>query len=129
MDDPAALPFFFYGTLMRGESSHAALSLPDWTRYLGPASVRGLLYNLGDWPCAVPGPEGVIQGELHRLVDPSRISDLDAFEDYDPLDRARSEYIRVAMPLVGGSGPVWVYAYNRPVSGLPRIASGDWRKR
>jgi gamma-glutamylcyclotransferase (GGCT)/AIG2-like uncharacterized protein YtfP len=129
MDDPAALPFFFYGTLMRGESNHAALSLPDWTRYLGPASVRGLLYNLGDWPCAVPSPEGVIRGELHRLVDPSRISDLDAFEDYDPLDPAGSEYLRIAVPLVDRGGLAWIYAYNRPVSGLPLIASGNWRER
>ncbi len=129
MSDPAALPFFFYGTFMRGESNHAALFLSDWTRYLGPASVRGLLYNLGDWPCAVPSPEGVIRGELHRIVDPSRVSDLDAFEDYDPLDPAGSEYIRVEVLLADRSGLAWIYAYNRPVSGLPLIASGDWRKR
>lgn len=86
-----------------------------------------------------------VRGDLFRLADPqATLAWLDEYENVVPGDGRASEYRRVVEPvrletgetaaprpgLAGRSGlrPVtaWLYRYNRPVSGLERIASGDF---
>jgi gamma-glutamylcyclotransferase (GGCT)/AIG2-like uncharacterized protein YtfP len=79
---------FVYGTLRRGEindlavaAARAGLAVP---RYVGTASVRGRLYDFGDWPGLLPAAQGaLIAGDVY-CVDPALLPMLDAIESVDP---------------------------------------------
>jgi gamma-glutamylcyclotransferase (GGCT)/AIG2-like uncharacterized protein YtfP len=50
--------------------------------------------------------------------------------EYDSLDPQARLYVRVIRSVTHRDGSTihaWVYAYNRKRSGLPVVASGDWR--
>jgi gamma-glutamylcyclotransferase (GGCT)/AIG2-like uncharacterized protein YtfP len=74
---------------------------------------------------------GRVKGELYRLRDPAAdLESLDELEEYDPLHPETSLYVRRICDARMQNGPVlraWVYAYNRDVSAMEKIASGDWR--
>ena len=50
---------FVYGTLKRGEAR--ARLWPRKPQAVEPATVRGTLYDLGDYPALVPGDDTVAQ--------------------------------------------------------------------
>ena len=119
---------FAYGTLMAGFVRH---------RLLGPAAleapgrVRGSLLDLGGYPGVVLDDGGWVQGELYRVPDlAARLARLDRAEGYDPADQAGSLYLRRRGVVHVADGPprdAWLYVYNGPAGGGPRISSGDWR--
>lgn len=130
MDDlTLPLPFFLYGTLMRGERGHTALALSCKAHYLGRARLPGTLFDLGDYPGFRSGRFGLVTGELFLPGTPGLVSALDAYELFDPAYPARSEYIRQQVILADRPSPCWTYVYNRPVKGRRVIASGNWRMK
>ncbi len=113
---------FVYGTLRSGGSA-AGRMRP--ARSLGAARYRGRLYDLGAYPGAVPSddPADVVCGELFALADAtSLLSRLDRYEGPE-FRRARASVTRES----GECLESWIYLYDRDVTGLPRIASGDYR--
>ena len=57
---------FVYGTLMHGELRHPTLM--DSSIGEGqPASARGTILDLGDYPGMIAGDEGVIHGEVYQI--------------------------------------------------------------
>ena len=48
-------------------------------------------------------------------------------ELYDPDDPAGSLYIRKRARLTQPDRDAWLYEYNRDVSGMSSIPSGDWK--
>jgi gamma-glutamylcyclotransferase (GGCT)/AIG2-like uncharacterized protein YtfP len=94
---------------------------------MGPARIRGRLYQIGWYPALVIDPSaGWVMGELCRLHAPAeQLMMLDTYEEMDAPD---PEYTRELQSVDAAHGNVqaWAYCYARPVMNLPRIISGDF---
>jgi gamma-glutamylcyclotransferase (GGCT)/AIG2-like uncharacterized protein YtfP len=110
---------FVYGTLhpdrAPAEIAHAVRHL----RKIGPGTLRGTLYNLGEYPGVIihPNRTDEVQGTIFALPDdPDLLTALDRYEDYRPSDPANSLFVREAHPVTHPDGSTlncWVYLYNR----------------
>jgi len=121
---------FVYGGLMRGFDLHHHMA---GGAFVSVAAAAGRLYDIGAYPGMIEG-DGTVHGELYRFGDVAvALEVLDEVEEYDPLDAAGSQYVRVVRAVHlekdGSVAPAWLYLYNRDVKGLPQIKSGDWRRR
>jgi gamma-glutamylcyclotransferase (GGCT)/AIG2-like uncharacterized protein YtfP len=120
---------FVYGSLRRGDSAHARLRAGAVR--LGPATIRGRLYDLGPYPAARPSrrPCERVHGERYRLTRPAALAALDMYEGCDPAGGAANEYRREAVPVecAGRRCDAWVYWYARSQRGARRLPAGVWR--
>jgi len=128
---------FVYGTL-RADAGHATHHvLAEHARFAGPATVRGALYSLGEYPGLVPQPdaEALVAGELYEIHADAleyTLSVLDAYEGLGPAQSPPHEYRREPVPVILRDGrqlTAWTYVLNRPLDGLRRIHSGDFSKQ
>ncbi len=130
---------FVYGTLMSTASGALGrdmrLALRREARLIGTATVRGRLYDLGNYPGLVAGnnPAEIVHGEVLAMMDPDNsLVKLDAYEGIARGPRAVGEYHRVMVEATldaGGQVLAWTYLFNRPVMGLPQVRSGRWKPR
>jgi len=91
----------------------------------GPATVRGLLFDLGDYPGLVDGP-GSVHGDLLLVETTAQLASLDAYEECDhdcPLYRRETTTARRPD---GQRVTVWVYRYCRSLENAVPIPSGDY---
>lgn len=129
---------FAYGSLMstadvdigRAERQQLAAA----ARLVGPASIGGLLFDVGPYPAAVLTSTGRdrIWGELWRL--PARrqwlFDVLDRYEGCAPGSPEPYAYVRQRVAVRAGDGSsttAWIYLWNRPLGSMSRIESGRWR--
>ena len=102
-------------------------------KYVGKGVVRGELYDLGDYPGAVPSEESRnIKGEVYEIGNLKDLSALDAIEEYDPDHPEKSLFVRrkAEVRLENGSNiPAWVYFLPRRPRKAALIQSGDYRQR
>lgn len=121
---------FFYGTLMSGFDRRRRAGLDTKLRYVGRASIRAALFDLGIYPAAVPAADGRVWGEVYELDDPTSVLPvLDEIEGCTPGNPDGSLYVRESVEATlddGRVSPVWVYFYNAPLGNAPRISSGDY---
>jgi len=90
-DTPQRL--FVYGTLRQGGCRAIPVLFPA-ARFLGFGTVRGRLYDFGDYPGLILDPHGLdILGEVYE-VNAHILRAIDDIEDYYPNDVARSHYFR-----------------------------------
>lgn len=111
---------FVYGTLKRELAEGPVRRLVQ--QCLGhpePARVPGRLYDLGPYPALVPARtrDDWVYGELVVIRNPRDcLPMLDDYEDYDPANPARSEFIRSkgqARRLADDRAlPCWIYWYR-----------------
>ena len=116
-----------YGTL-RDAALRRSLGLAGRVRRLGRFRLEAIMYDLGPYPALGPG-KGVVHGELYEVLDPGVFAIMDAFEEFDPARPKLSRYLRERWRLMDPDVECWVYRYNRPVRGLPRVLGGDWLAR
>ena len=116
----------FYGTLRDAALRHS-LGLTGRVRRLGRCRIEGILYDLGPSPALAEGKR-VVHGELFEILDSGALAALDAFEEFDPGRPKLSAYVRERVPLIEPDRACWVYVYNRPLRGVPRVLGGDWLK-
>ena len=114
---------FVYGTLRRG----GLRAMPDvfpGAKFVGGASVRGRLYDLGEYPCLLLGQsDSQVVGEVYE-VDDETLDEMDAIEASDDYRRRRVE-----VSLDTGGSACWVYVPERTPEFYSRhtlITSGDW---
>lgn len=119
---------FLYGGLMRGFETHESLNLDTMTDFLGGASCRGTLYDLGEYPGMTLEGNGRVLGELYRPRNDEAIPLMDRHEDYHPESRQGSTYVRRLEEMVDRDLKAWVYVYNGPTNGYEVIESGSWRE-
>ncbi|MFN4314666.1 MAG: gamma-glutamylcyclotransferase [Chitinophagaceae bacterium] len=123
---------FVYGSLRSGFKSPAYEYISRYFTFLAEGRVPGLLYDLGEYPAAIPaGTDQFIVGELYEAREGDQfeyvIGQLDDYEGVlveegeQPL--YRRERTMVFTPQ--GATEAWVYWYNGDVSGKPLVASGD----
>ena len=123
---------FVYGTLRSGFHHPAYAYISDNFSFIGQGKIKGRLYDMGEYPAAVPVAEAFfIIGELYQLKE-----DLDfdwvieQIDDYEGLNVEQGEtalYKRepVEVYLANGTTTSWVYWYNQDISGKTPIPSGD----
>ena len=122
---------FVYGTL-RADSTHPmAHRLKVGARLVGKGSAPGLLYDLGEYPGALFGPEEKyrVVGEVYALEAPRLLADLDKYEGTAPEDEdgeAMYERIKIEVKLQkGGTVDAWAYGLKKPLRAR-LIGSGDF---
>ena len=123
---------FLYGTLLPGKAPEEIAGVVKRFRRLGPASVRGKLYDFGEFPGAIidQSCRTMIHGELVLLPADNRVFEvLDRYEEFDPLRPKRSLFIRkkAKVRLADGSSlEGWIYVYNRPPGNAKLVRGGDY---
>lgn len=120
---------FVYGTLRRGGSNDIARLVPD-AMFVAEASMRGRLYDLGEYPALVADENaGWVAGEIYTVPE-SAWPTLDALEEVVTPERPDGYYFRVVAKVrmgVAADNPCEVYVANPVTLRLDRpIASGDW---
>src|ERR1700722_13508481 len=114
---------FAYGTLQPGRAPAQIAHLAAKLRPVGEGFVRGVLYDLGGYPGAVPDEnvKSRIAGTVMLLPeDESVLRQLDAYEGFDPRSPETSEYVRELRRvelLAGDSLECWIYIYKRETDG------------
>ncbi len=132
MTNARVYQLFVYGSLRSGFRSTAYEYISRFFTFIGEAKVRGILYDLGEYPAAVPSTEDkFIIGELYSITNESEFSwaigQLDDYEGVTVEDDEEKLYYRdLAEVLINDSSTrAWMYWYNGDVSGRPQIESGD----
>ncbi|MFN7976415.1 MAG: gamma-glutamylcyclotransferase family protein [Acidobacteriota bacterium] len=112
---------FVYGTLMHGESNHAALA---GSRCLGTARTRAAftLHDLGAYPALAAGGSLTVAGELYEVAG-------DALAAIDRLEGHPFWFRREPVVLDDGTDAEAYLVALRRLEGRPVIASGSWRER
>jgi gamma-glutamylcyclotransferase (GGCT)/AIG2-like uncharacterized protein YtfP len=124
---------FAYGTLQPGRAPARMASVAAKLRPVGKGSVRGVLYDLGRYPGAVPDASAAtkIAGIVMELPDETNFLErLDAYEGCDPKAPEQSEYVRgwvVVEMEAGGTMECWIYRYNWKVDAARVVQDGIWR--
>jgi len=123
---------FVYGSLRSGFHHPAYAYLAKYFHLIGAGTVQGSLYDMGDYPVAIPaGSEKFITGELYAINNTEEfdyaISQLDDYEGLNVEAGEAALYRRNTATITCNGQPytAWVYWYNGNVSGLTEIASGD----
>jgi len=103
--------------------------IDDMLVAVSPALVVGTLFDLGEYPGLVLAGDGMVRGELYRVV-PSAAGELfrrlDAFERFDANRPSESLFVRRIVRLCWPEEDAWAYLANRSTGGLPVVESGDW---
>jgi len=126
---------FVYGTLSPRHAPPEIAATVRRLRPVGQASVKGRLYDLGEYPGAVlnESSRSVIRGEVFELPgDKSTLSSLDDYEGFEPGKRASSLFLRRAYPVTMDDGKrlrCWVYVYNGTMKDAQPLRSGRYPRR
>lgn len=133
MNDPRAVTeyLFVYGTLLSEAGHPMHGQLRRYCQFHGRGHMRGLLYEVAGYPGAIPSPQAThrVHGEVYRMIDAEVLTLLDVYEDcaaHHPephLYRRRPVTVMLAQ---SGSLSAWTYLYNRDISTLELIPSGDY---
>jgi gamma-glutamylcyclotransferase (GGCT)/AIG2-like uncharacterized protein YtfP len=103
-------------------------------RSVGPASVPGLLYDLGEYPGAIVDPQSdsrIIGHAFELPASESLIAALDRYEGFDPANRSGSLFIREKREALMSDGQLlscWIYVYQRNISAALLIPDGDYSR-
>ena len=120
-----------YGTLLGGRRPAAIARAAARLAALGPATVRGRLYDLGEYPGLVLDPAAdEVHGTILTVPDDGVLAALDAYEGFEPGHPDRSLFVRTRVEATLGDGQAhecFVYVYNRDPAGAPRIVDGRYR--
>jgi len=125
---------FVYGTLRRGQTLHRHIEEAG-LELIGEGRIRGRLYDLGEYPGAVPADSAAdeIHGEVYLATDPAeQLRKLDEVEEYDRTSPEQSLFVRretdVRLP-DGKTVVAWVYFLPREPANAERIHEGDYFRR
>jgi gamma-glutamylcyclotransferase (GGCT)/AIG2-like uncharacterized protein YtfP len=132
MTNPVVHQLFVYGSLRSGFRSTAYEYISRFFTFVAEATVKGKLYDLGEYPAAIPAQENVfIKGELYTVKNQQEFSwAIGQLDDYEGMNVEAEEvplYLRKISPVYVNNQVVdaWVYWYNGDVTGKPLIECGD----
>lgn len=109
---------FAYGTLRK--NFEPGTNLVDARSYRGLGTVAGLLYDLGQYPGAVPHESQRITGDLFEIAE----SQLALLDEYEGEDYCRKSVM--VLLETGETLPAWIYWYNGKTERKPRINQNDY---
>jgi gamma-glutamylcyclotransferase (GGCT)/AIG2-like uncharacterized protein YtfP len=116
-----------YGSLLRCEGMLARLGAEQFLGFVGPVTIPGMLYDLGEYPGLLPAQSGeTVPGELFAFEDPRVLAILDEYEGFDASAPAQSPFTRGRQEVGPEVRQAWVYYYRRDVTNRPRIVGLSW---
>ena len=128
--------WFFYGTLVAGNPNPVAAAIHAALEPIGPAWTSGALFAIPDpagWFPALMAGDDAVSGALYRAgadFDAELLARMDAYEDFDPADRAGSLYRRKCITVRtedGAEVEANAYLWNRTLpAGALRIGGGSF---
>jgi gamma-glutamylcyclotransferase (GGCT)/AIG2-like uncharacterized protein YtfP len=120
---------FVYGTLRAFVDIPMAQWLRRSARYVGPATTRGRLYDLGPYPGLRPARQRseTVVGDVYRVTDPHVFRVLDRYEAGSVRTKTFVRGACIVKLVRGARTAAWTYRYCRSVVGAARISSGDYR--
>ncbi len=116
-----------YGSLMRDEDIDDRPDLTEHLTFVGEATLKGKLVDLGDYPGLIPG-DGEVHAEYHEVNDFEVFKAIDRFERYEATDPGGSLYVRHAVRMLQPKLDAWIYVFNGDTSAAEPVAHGDWRR-
>jgi gamma-glutamylcyclotransferase (GGCT)/AIG2-like uncharacterized protein YtfP len=125
---------FVYGTLLPGKAPREIAPVVQKLRPLGDGFVRGRLYDLGQYPGAIPAKTGqLITGKIFEIPEePDLLKRLDEYEEFDAEKPEGSLFLRKKLPVTRTAGNqrllCWIYVYKRRPE-PPRPSSTRSRNR
>ena len=131
---PPAHHLFVYGTLSPRHAPPEIAATVRRLRPVGPASVRGRLFDLGEYPGAVlsRNSRSVVRGEVFELPgDAQTLSSLDNYEGFEPGKPGSSLFVRRMWTVVMDDGTrlrCWVYVYNGDTRRAQPVRSGRYSR-
>jgi len=118
---------FVYGTLLKSMSRFGLLA--D-SQFMGHGFIRGVLYDLGNYP-AIKDGNSLVYGELYG-IGREKLIELDSIEGYYPEDEHHSLYMRKEADVIllndGSREKAYTYFYNHNLDDYQQIAHGDYRR-
>ncbi len=125
---------FVYGSLRKNTQDRLHPLLQGHADFLQFASIPGQLYEIDHYPGAVNCSNQQayrIYGEIYQILNPETLlASLDLYEECSTDFPTPHEYSRCQLEVSLSEHKAikaWVYLYNRPVTGLTQIISGDYR--
>ncbi|RYY54795.1 MAG: gamma-glutamylcyclotransferase [Chitinophagaceae bacterium] len=133
MSKPGNYLLFVYGSLLSGFRSPAYEYITRYFDLVSGGRVEGLLYDMGEYPAAIPAPGSghLIEGELLRIRNQQEFSwAMAQLDDYEGVLVEAGEtrlYRRelAEIQVAGGTETAWIYWFNGDVSDRPQIESGN----
>jgi gamma-glutamylcyclotransferase (GGCT)/AIG2-like uncharacterized protein YtfP len=123
---------FVYGSLRSGFHHPAYEYISKYFKLLCEAKVKGYLYDMGNFPAAVPtADDAYIIGELYELKDKAdflwAIEQLDEYEGVRPEEGEVPIYRRDLTTVYynNEAAEAWIYWFNGKIEQQPIITSGD----
>lgn len=123
---------FVYGSLLSGFHHPAYGYISRYFTLIGPAKVKGKLFDMGEYPAAIPVNDDVwITGELYQLNNKEEFEyALCQLDDYEGVFTEAGEtplYRREPVNVVINDRDTlaWIYWYNQDILGKPLIVSGS----
>ncbi len=124
---------FVYGTLRQGYAHPMAAFLANHSVTVTPATYKGRMYAIGDYPGVIPSMQTTdqVKGEVFALLQPVDV--FAALDDYEECSQAHAfphAYARIQTRVNTLAGEVlsgvWIYLYTRDTQSLRSIPSGDF---
>jgi gamma-glutamylcyclotransferase (GGCT)/AIG2-like uncharacterized protein YtfP len=124
---------FVYGSLRSGFQHTAYQYISRYFHLVGNATVKGKLFDMGEYPVALPTTEEkFIVGELYAIINADEFSyAIGQLDDYEGIFTEAGERPLYKRELVtvfcnGLESSAWIYWFNGDdTTGLPEITSGD----
>lgn len=124
---------FVYGSLRSGFHHPAYAYISRYFTLLSDARVKGKLYDMGEFPAAVPTDEDYyIVGELYQISRPDEwpwaIAQLDDYEGLHTENNEPALYKREQVTTYlknRQTSTTWIYWYNGRITDEKLISSGD----
>jgi len=123
---------FVYGSLRSGFQSPAYNYISKYFTLVGNAKVKGLLFDMGDYPVAIStNDEKFIVGELYDIKNQEAfdfaIAQLDDYEGLNTEEGEASFYKRTEEEIYinNTTEKGWVYWFTGDIINKPIVESGD----
>lgn len=123
---------FVYGSLLSGFPGNHHQLISKYFTLIGKAKVKGILYDLGEYPAAVPAIDiNFIFGELYIITEANEFSR--AIGQLDEYEGVKVEFGETALYrreltdvfLNDNILTAWIYWYNKDIADKLIISSGD----
>jgi gamma-glutamylcyclotransferase (GGCT)/AIG2-like uncharacterized protein YtfP len=130
---PDIYRLFVYGSLRSGCLNEVYSYISRYFIFDGMAAVQGELYDIGEYPAAIPTTEEhLIIGEMYHISLKEEFAEAMRYlDEYEGLLVEPGEmplFRREPIPVLFQNKSViaWMYWYNHPLVNEPRIESGDY---
>jgi len=119
---------FVYGTLLKNFKHKVRQQVESDLTFISNATIKGALYDLGNYPGYVEEPAGEVKGELYRIDKIDRV--FKVLDAYEGLFDDNPEYIKekktVELP-DGQKVESWIYVFQQQLRPEhKRIIDGDY---